>query len=378
MIDKGAEGFGEVERLDYDRVRPVMFLVPAWLMLPETPAMRIASFTLLLWLCSSSLFAATAVRLAPVTQEAVADRVEALGTLRANESVELTVNVSEIVDTLRFESGQRVQKGDVLVEMASAEERALLQEAQYTLEEASSQLERIRSLIGRGDASRSLLDERQREFNVARARVQAIESRLADRRVVAPFDGVLGLRNISPGSYVAAGDVITTLIDDSRMKLDFSVPSVFLPTLRPGMVIEAHARAFPEAAFTGTVQSIDNRIDPVARTISVRAVIPNDSGKLRAGLLMEVDLLTNERDALVIPELALVPQGQNQFVFVAADDGKGGSLAERRQVTTGARWLGKVEITSGLQVGEQVVTHGTVKVRDQMPISALPAQSEAR
>lgn len=310
----------------------------------------------------------TAVQLTPVVQETVADRVEALGTLKANESVELTVKVSGIIERLHFESGQRVKKGDLLVEMASAEEQAQLQEARYTQEEASAQLKRIKSLIDRGDTSRSLLDERQREYDVARARVQAIESRVQDRRVVAPFDGVVGLRNISPGAYVAAGDVITSLIDDSRMKLDFSVPSVFLSTLKPGMSIEAEARALGSKIFSGIVQSIDNRIDPVSRSITVRATIPNTEGVLRAGLLMEVDLLTQQRQALVIPELALVPRGEQAYVFVAQKNESGGLVAQQRAVYTGSRWQGKVEIINGLDVSEQVVTHGTVKMRDQLPI----------
>ena len=313
----------------------------------------------------------TAVELAPVVRESVADRVEALGTLKANESVELSVKVSGIIERLHFESGQRVKKGDLLVEMASAEEQALAQESRYTLEEASAQLERIKSLIGRGDASRSLLDERQREYNVARARVQAIESRLQDRRVVAPFDGVVGLRNISPGTYVAAGDVITSLVDDSRMKLDFSVPSVFLSTLRPGMDIEAKAGALGNKIFEGVVHSIDNRVDPLSRSITVRAIVPNNDAVLRPGLLMEVDLLAEQRQALVIPELALVPKGQQAFVFVAQAGDNGNLLALQRPVTTGSRWQGKVEITDGLQQGEKVVTHGTVKMRDQLPIRVL-------
>lgn len=329
------------------------------------------------WVTAAVANQETAVRVAPVVRESVADRVEALGTLKANEAVELSVKVSAIVERLLFESGQRVKKGDVLAEMSSAEEQALLQEAHYTLEEASAQLARIKSLTGRGDASRSLLDERQREYNVARARVQAIEARLRDRRVVAPFDGVVGLRHISPGAYVAAGDVITSLIDDSRMKLDFSVPSVFLSTLAPGMNIIARARALGDHEFRGIVQSVDNRIDPVSRSITVRATIPNPEGLLRPGLLMEVDLLTRERDTLVVPELALVPQGQQQYVFVAHADGNGGLQAQRRAVTTGSRWQGKVEITAGLQAGERVVTHGTVKMRDQLPLRVLDESAQA-
>lgn len=321
----------------------------------------------------------TAVQVATAQLESVADRVEALGTLKANESVALTVSESEILDRLHFESGQRVKKGDVLAEMSSTEEQAILEEARFTLEEASAQLERIRSLIGRGDASRSLLDERQREFNVARARLQAIQSRLDDRKVIAPFDGVVGLRNISPGAYVAAGDVITTLIDDSQMKLDFSVPSVFLATLTPGMSIVASARAFGDKTFLGTVHSIDNRIDPVSRAITVRATIPNNEGLLRPGLLMEVNLLTRQRQALVIPELALVPQGQQHFVFVVRHNPDGTLMAVRTPVTVGSRWQGKAEITMGLKADEQVVTDGTIKLRDQLPIRVLASGlSESR
>ena len=312
-----------------------------------------------------------AVQVAPVVIEAVSDKVEALGTLKANESVVLTVKVSGIVERLHFESGQRVKKGDVLAEMVSTEEQALLREAQYTLEEAGAQLERIKSLIGRGDASRSLLDERQREYNVARARLQAIESRLSDRRVLAPFSGMVGLRNISPGAYVAAGDDIANLVDDSKVKLDFSVPSVFLPDLKPDMAIVAHSRALGDRSFRGTVQFIDNRIDPVSRAISVRAIIPNPDGVLRSGLLMEIELLTRARESQVIPELALVPQGRQQFVYVAERNAAGELLAHKRAVVTGSRWQGKVEIIEGLQAGEQVVTHGTVKMRDQLPIRAL-------
>lgn len=310
----------------------------------------------------------TLVGVESVNKEIVADRVEALGTLKANEAVELSVKVSGIIERLHFESGQRVKKGDLLVEMASAEEQAQLQEARVTVEEAAAQLQRAKTLVSRGDVSRSMLDERQREHDVARARVAAIESRLQDRRVVAPFDGVVGLRNISAGAFVGAGDIITRLIDDSRMKLDFSVPSIFLTTLQPGMAIEARARALGDQIFHGVVQSIDNIIDPVSRSITIRAIVPNRDGVLRPGLLMEVNLLSGQREALVIPELALVPRGQQAFVFVAQKDDNGDLLAWQRPVITGARWQGKVEIIDGLAEDERVVTHGTVKMRDQLLI----------
>ena len=302
--------------------------------------------------------------------EPVADRVEALGTLRANEVVELTVNVAEVVSAVRFEGGQRVKQGQLLLEMENREEKALLQEAQYTLDEALSQLNRFEAVAKRGDASQSLLDEKQRDYYVARARLEAIRSRLQDRIVVAPFDGVVGLRNVSTGAYLAPGDIITTVIDDSRMKLDFSVPSVFLQMIRPGVSIIATSRAFPKKQFSGSVETLDNRIDPLSRSVTVRAMLANDDGLLKPGLLMEVELLTRQRSALIIPEAAVVQQSRDHFVFVAvASDSMW--VVQKQRIEIGTRWRGKVEVLKGIDQGDRVVTDGTLKVRSGSPVSFM-------
>ncbi|MEE2733495.1 MAG: efflux RND transporter periplasmic adaptor subunit [Pseudomonadota bacterium] len=304
----------------------------------------------------------------PVTVESIADPLEALGTLKANESVVLTANVAEIIRAIHFESGQRVAKGDVLVELDSSEEQAVLQEAKYTLNEAQSQLDRIKAVAKRGDASQSLLDEKQREFYVARARVAAIESRLENRLVRAPFAGVVGLRNLSPGAYVSPGDTITTLVDDRRMKLDFSVPSLFLTSLKPGVAIQATARALNNAVFEGGVQSVDNQVDPVSRSVTVRAILDNAQGQLRAGLLMEVKLLSNPRQAMVIPESALVQERNEHYVFVVAGSGDS-AQAQRRRVHIGTRLMGQVEILEGLEPSEPVVVDGSLKLRQGTPVA---------
>jgi membrane fusion protein (multidrug efflux system) len=166
--------------------------------------------------------------------EPVAERIEALGTLRANESVGITSNVTETISVVHFDDGQRVAEGAMLVEMTSAEEHALLEEAQARVAEAQSQYDRVRSLVAQRSASESLLDERKRDLDTARAMLVALESRLADRVVKAPFDGVVGLRNISRGALVEPGDLITTLDDDSVMKLDFTVPSLYLASTEAG------------------------------------------------------------------------------------------------------------------------------------------------
>ena len=299
------------------------------------------------------------VIVAEVRSERLADRAEALGTLKANESVLLTANVTETVSAVYFEDGQRVEQGQLLVEMTNAEEHALLDEARIRVGEAQRQYKRVKSLVAQGSASESLLDERKRDLDTTRALLVAIESRLADRLIKAPFAGVLGLRNISPGALVEPGDLIATLDDDRIMKLDFAVPSLFLTSLKPGLGISAKARAYANRSFEGQVSAIDSRVDPVTRAIQVRALIPNPDRTLKPGVLMQVELLRNPREALLVPESALLQQGSEHFVMLLAAADK----VERRQVQIGARRPGEVEIRAGLAAGDKVITHGNDKVR---------------
>ena len=350
---------------------------------PRTPMGRLRYLTLAGLVLTSLAHAAS-----PPAQEAkpipviasevrvdrFADRIEALGTLKANESVTITANVTETVSALFFDDGQRVDQGQVLVEMTSAEEHALLEEARAREAEAERQFERVKSLVAQRSASESLLDERRRDLDTARALLVAIESRLADRLVKAPFAGVLGLRNISPGALVEPGDPITTLDDDSVMKLDFAVPSVLLPDLAPGLGIEARARAYGDRSFEGEIRSIDSRVDPVTRSVQVRALIPNPERRLRPGVLMQVELLRNPRDGLVVPESALLHQGRDHFVMVLAE----GNTAERRQVRIGARRPGEVEILEGLAAGEKVITHGNDKVRPGQEVAVRALDDGSR
>ncbi len=318
---------------------------------------------------------ASAQQAVPVIVKAVVndrfvDRVEALGTLRANETVVLTATVSEIVTEVHFEDGQRVSAGTILVEMTDEEEQALIEEERSTLTEAQKQYDRLRPLVERGAASTSLLDQRRREYDSAKARLRAIESRLRDRLIIAPFAGVVGLRDVSVGALIEPGDVITTLDDDSVMKLDFTVPSIYLASLTTGLPIVATSPAFAGRRFEGTVASIDSRIDPVTRAIVVRAILPNPERLLKPGLLMSVELLKNPRDALVIPEEALIPTGRDNHVLVV-DPSADPTVAQRRQVIIGSRRPGEVEIVEGLEAGELVVVDGTVRARPGQPVTIV-------
>ncbi len=304
----------------------------------------------------------TAVTAYEVTRKPFVDRVEALGTLRANETVVLSATVTERVTEVNFEDGERVKQGDILLEMDAGEEMALLAEARATMIEAERQLERSKALQKDSVVSEAVLDERERNYLNAKARLAAIESRIAERRITAPFDGIVGLRNISVGALVEPGDEITTIDDDSVMKLDFSVPAVFLPTLKPGVTIQATARAFDGKQFEGTIASVDSRIDPVTRSILVRALIENPDKLLKPGLLMRVQLSKNPREAIVVPEEALQINGSQHSVYVVTEK-DGGLIAEQRNIEIGSRRKGEAEVIDGLTTGEQVITHGIVKLR---------------
>ncbi|MES2729062.1 MAG: efflux RND transporter periplasmic adaptor subunit [Pseudomonadota bacterium] len=303
------------------------------------------------------------VIVAPVRMGDFSDKIEALGTLRANETVTLTATITEAVTAVRFDDGQRVKKGDVLVELSAREETADMDAEKATVREAQGQVARLGPLVKAGASSQSMLDQWQRELDTARARMRAIESRMGDRTIRAPFDGLVGLRTISVGTVLQPGTRITTVDDDSVMKLDFAIPSVYLSDIAAAVPIIATTDSFKGRIFDGKITSIDSQIDPITRAFMVRAVIPNDDKVLKPGLLMRIDILTNQRQAVIIPEGAIVSQGRDDFVYVVTtQDGK--TTAAKRQVVIGSRRVGEVEIVKNLTVQDRVVTHGAMNIDD--------------
>lgn len=293
----------------------------------------------------------------PVEMRQFSDIVEALGTARARESVVLTPRVSDTVRTVAFEDGQMVKKGDLLVALEDAEEAAQLSEAQANLREAQSQFARTEDLVTRGNASTAALDAQRRRVAEARYRLVAAEARMADRRIVAPFDGVLGLRQVSEGSLITQNNPITTIDAIDVINLDFSVPERFIATLATGQKVNARVEAYPDRIFEGLIKIVDSRVDPVTRSVIVRAEIPNTDRALRPGLLMTVEVISRSWQGLSVAEESVVPSGGRTFVFVTKD-----GVAERRAVTLGIRRPGYVEVTDGLVAGERVVTEGTMRL----------------
>ena len=329
-------------------------------------------------LASSIAFAAKApkaakhVIVAPVVMKQISDRVEALGTARATESVNITAGITDKVTKIHFDDGQQVKAGDKLAVLEQAEEQAQLVRAQAVRGERKLALDRLRQLEDRKLTSPDEIDRTRLELEQAEASISIIKTRISDRVIRAPFDGTIGLRNISVGALVETGDLIATLDDTRQIKLDFSVPSIFLEELRPGLKIKARATALNNKEYLGEVKSINSRIDPITRSIQVRALLPNPDGSMIPGILMQIDLLRNTRQALLIPEAALLPLADRQYVMRrVTKDGK--DTVEKQQVKIGLRLPGYVEVLDGLSADDQVVTHGNSKVKpgDTLDIMAI-------
>ncbi len=287
-----------------------------------------------------------------------ADRIEAIGTAYANESVVITARVTRQVGRVLFSDGQTVKTGEVLVELEDGEERAQLAQARATRADAKLRFDRVADLASRGTESQSRYDEVRTALDAANARVQELEAKLADLRVRAPFSGVLGLREVSPGTLLQPGDRITTLDDIDRIKLDFSVPETFLSMLAPGLEVATHVAAYPGREFRGRVVAVDSRVDPATRAVRVRAEIDNTDHTLRPGMLLSIALQANPEKSLALAEQALVPAGSNQFVVVLDAQNK----PSRVQVEIGRRVPGLVEIRSGLSAGDRVVIDGATLI----------------
>lgn len=303
--------------------------------------------------------AAVNVVTAAVRKEPLGVEIEAVGTTLANESVQVTSKASNTITAIRFDEGAVVERGAVLVEMDDAEAQAELAEAEAALARSRSQYDRGRDLQSRQAMSMADLEQVEAALKADQARVAAAKARLADTVIRASFRGRTGFRHVSVGSFVSPGTMITTLDDTSVIKLDFTVPETFLFVVRRGLPITASTVGLPDRTFTGEVTNLDSRVDPVTRSITVRAELPNPEGLLRQGMFMTVSLQGEVVPTLLVPEAAIVPERGHTYVFVVRN-----GVVERREVRTGKRRPGDVEIVEGAAENERVVVEGTQHVRD--------------
>jgi membrane fusion protein, multidrug efflux system len=305
------------------------------------------------------------------------DRIEAVGTARANEQVTLSAPVTERIVRLNFDDGNFVRSGQVIAVLRQAEQNAELNMANARSREAQQQLQRVESLKNRGFATRSNYDTQVAAAAAARAQQQAVQAQIGDRVIRAPFAGWVSLRNISVGAIAGQGTEIATISDLSTIKLDFTVPETMLAAIREGLTIDARAAAYPQRPFNGTIQTIDPVIDPNTRAVTVRARLPNPDRLLRPGMMMRVGIESASRTALSVPELAVLGEGDSRYVFALQP----GSRVRRLPVRTGAHLNGRVEILAGLRPGQRIVTEGIIKVADGMQVRVQGAgggQARAR
>ena len=293
--------------------------------------------------------------------------VEALGNALANDAVEIRPEITATLTAINFDEGQFVEAGTVLVELENVEPLAELAAARANLVDSEAQYRRTQELFKTQLTSESQLQQLEATREADRAAVAAAQARVEDTVIKAPFSGLLGLRRVSAGSLVTPSTVITTLDDTTTIKLDFDIPEIYLSQIRVGLPVAARSAAWQDTEFSGTVASIDSRVDPVSRTIRVRSMIPNPEGHLRAGMFLTVTLLKQDVVALMIPEQALMPERSTQMVLVVGED----DTVERRVVQTGRRRPGEVEILEGLSEGERVIIEGTQKARAGQKVSII-------
>lgn len=317
---------------------------------------------------------AAAKRDVPVT-------IAALGTLEADQSIVVSPEIDGIVTSIDFTDGQRLKQGDTIITLDSGSLKARLMQTQARLTLTRANYDRASRLRKQGSGTERALDEALNDMRSAEADLASAQADLDKATIKAAFSGTVGLRQVSLGQYMKAGSPVATLADIDHLRIDFRVSEVFLTRIGKDQEVSVSIDALPGETFKGKITAIDPVVDVSGRALSVRAVLPNEGGKLRPGLFGRVNIVTQTRSSVVLPEAAIVPQqtgGKAVYVVVddkpAPDAGKDAPLgqhSELRLVTIGERLPGEVEILSGIEPGDVVVTAGQLKLREGAAVSPV-------
>ena len=307
------------------------------------------------------------VNMMKVAATPVSNTVNAVGALIAEDSVVLRPEIDGRIDRLLFSEGQPVKKGALLVTLDSADQRARVAAAQADLKLAESRYKRSEELVTQNFISKQALDEARANLDILHARLRQEQVALDKTMLRAPFAALVGLRQVSPGAYVSKGDDIVRLDALGNLKLEVPVPETYLTLVRIGLPITLTIDALPGQSFSGKVHAIDPVVDPVSRNVRVRARIANPKGQLKPGMFARaVADLGGKTHAILLPEQVIVPRPDGNYVFLAVN-GK----AELRNVVLGKREPGRVEIISGVAVGDTVILDGQIKLRPGVPVVTL-------
>lgn len=317
---------------------------------------------------------APGVEVARVEVVRLVDDATAVGSLRSRQSVMLRPEVSGRVVQINFRDGERVRRGQLLVQLDDELPRAQVQQAQAELSIVQANHKRNQELVAQGFISQRSVDESGAALQVGQAKL-ALARAQADRlRILAPFDGMTGIRNVSVGDYLKDGADIVNIEDLDAILVDFRLPERLQTSIRTGQSAQVMVDALPGQQFTARVLAIDPLVDANGRSVGVRGCIDNRALQLRPGMFARVTAVFGERtDARVVPEEALVPQGGRQFVIRLVDGpDQEAKLAQRVEVQVGVRQPGRVEILSGLNAGDLVIVAGQQRVqRDGMPVRVI-------
>jgi len=290
------------------------------------------------------------------------DDAQAVGSLRSKQGVMLRPEVSGRIASLGFADGQRVRRGQLLVQLDDTLQQAQLKQSQAQASIARTNLQRNRDLVSQNFVSQSAVDQSAAALEVAEAQVALSQAQLARMRIVAPFDGMAGIRSVNLGDYVKDGADLVNIEDLSQVLVDFRLPERFIARVKTGQTVDVSLDALPGQRFTGRIDALDSVIDADGRSLLVRARLDNPGGVLKAGLFARTRIVFAKREnALVVPEEALVPQGGKQYIFKVLESPKG-KVADRIEARIGLRLPGKVEILEGLVAGDLVVTAGQARL----------------
>jgi len=314
-----------------------------------------------------SLAGPVPVEVIELKPQRVVEELQAVGTLRSNQSVVLRPEVTGRVATIGFRDGQFVKQGQLLIGLDAALNEAEVAQAKAELELANANLKRTADLASKSFVSSSAQDTAESNVTVLAAKLQLAQARLAKMRIVAPFDGVVGLRAVSIGDVVKDGTDLVNIEDVRSLKVDFRLPERIFTQLKVGQPVEVTTDAVPGSRYSGRVDAINPRIDPAGRSLEVRAALPNADGRMRPGMFARVRVTVGDRaGALMVPEEAIVPQGDSFFVFRVVDD-----RAQRVPVRLGVRRDGRVELMDNVKPNDRIVTAGVRVQRDGQPVRVV-------
>lgn len=313
------------------------------------------------------------VEVGKVEAVTLADDAQAVGSVRSRQGVMLRPEVSGRIQRIGFVDGQRVRRGELLVQLDDTLQQAQLKQATAQESIARTNLQRSRELASQGFISQSAVDQNAAALEVAQAQVALARAQSQRMKIFAPFDAVAGIRSVNVGDYVKDGADLVQIEDISSVWVDFRLPERFLARVKAGQAVEVSLDAMPGRAFRGHVNALDSLVDADGRSLLIRARLDNPGGELKSGMFARTRIVFAQRqNAIVVPEEALVPQGGKQYI-VKIVDGPNGKVTQRLEARVGARLPGKAEILEGLAVGDTVVTAGQARVMraDGLPVRVV-------